>query len=226
MGYKLARLIIRLIMWCVSRVKVYGIENLPEAGGYVVAANHLGRLDVPLIYYLLNRRDIILMVAEKYRESAIYRWFVRQLDAIYIDRFNADFTALRQILHRLKAGGALVLAPEGTRSPTGALQPARAGASYLASKAGAPIVPVAVIGSEDAKVAAGLRRLKRAHLVVRIGKPFRLPPLPVKDRDAALECYTDEIMCQIAALLPTEYRGVYAGHPKLKEILGQIETPV
>jgi 1-acyl-sn-glycerol-3-phosphate acyltransferase len=75
------------------------------------------------------------------------------------------------------------------------------------------------VGSEDANVMAHLKWLKRTEIIIRVGKPFRLPPLPKKDRDAVLETYTDEIMCQIAALLPPEKRGAYADHPRLKALL-------
>jgi len=147
------------------------------------------------------------------------RWFVRQLDALWIDRYNADFSALRQALNRLKKGGVLVLAPEGTRSPNAALQKAWPGTSYLAAKAGAPIVPVAAVGCEDAKFFPNLKRLRRTQVTVWAGEPFKLPPVPVQNREAVLEQYTDEIMCRIAALLPPSYRGYYADHPRLKELL-------
>lgn len=219
MGYKLARFIINLITHLAVRVQVHGLEYLPDSGGYVIASNHLGRLDAILVYSFVDRKDIIMLVAEKYQELALARWFVKQLDAIWVDRFNADFAALREALKRLHAGGVLVLAPEGTRSPTGALIEARPGASYLAAKSGATIVPVATTGSEDRRVFPRWRRLRRAQVVARAGEPFTLPPVPRQNRDAALGEYTDEIMCRIAALLPPEYRGVYADHPRLQELL-------
>ena len=64
-----------------------------------------------------------------------------------------------------------------------------------------------------------IKHLRRTHIVLRAGKPFSLPPLPIKDRDAALKQDTDEIMCHIAALIPEKYRGVYAEHPRLKQLL-------
>jgi 1-acyl-sn-glycerol-3-phosphate acyltransferase len=82
-----------------------------------------------------------------------------------------------------------------------------------------PIVPVGIVGSEDKKVAANLKRLRRTPVEVHVGMPFMLPPAPVKDRDRVLKEYTDEVMCQIAAQLPPEYWGFYADHPRLKEIL-------
>jgi 1-acyl-sn-glycerol-3-phosphate acyltransferase len=220
MGYKLARLLFNLFIALTARIEVHGAERVWEMHeGFVIASNHIGRLDAILIYSFSDRKDIILLVAEKYREIPLARWFVKQLDAIWIERFSADFSALRQALNRLKQGGVLVLAPEGTRSPNAALQKAWSGASYLAAKAGAPIVPVALVGCEDAKFFPNLKHLRRTPVTIYAGEPFTLPPLPQKDREAVLEQYTDEIMCRIAALLPPSYRGYYADHPRLKELL-------
>ncbi|MCC7130591.1 MAG: hypothetical protein B6D39_03140 [Anaerolineae bacterium UTCFX2] len=218
-GERLARRLINLLLRLTTRIEVFGIENLPTHGSFVAASNHIGRLDVLLVYRYTDRADIIVLVAEKYARYPLARWFVRQLNAIFIDRFNADFTVLREILRRLKGGGALVLAPEGTRSPTAALQEAWSGAGYIALKAGAPVLPVGMAGSEDRLFFANLKRLRRTPVTVRIGKPFLLDKAAGQDREAALQTATDEIMCRIAALLPPEYRGVYADHPRLQELL-------
>jgi len=220
MGQRIARFLINLFIALVARIEVHGGEyanQQPE--GYVIASNHIGRLDAILIYQFTNRKDIIMLVAEKYREIPLARWFVKQLDAIWIDRFNADFSPLRQALSRLKKGGVLVLAPEGTRSPDATLQKAWPGASYLAAKAGAPIIPAALVGCEDAIFFRNLKHLRRTQVTAYAGEPFTLPPVPVQNREAVLEQYTDEIMCRIAALLPPAYRGYYADHPRLKELL-------
>lgn len=219
MGYKIARIFIKFLVWLLVRVEIIGSENLPPSGNFILASNHTGRLDAILVYSVLDRRDIIMLVAEKYQKLALARWFVKQLDAIWIDRFNADFAALREALKRLRKGGVLVLAPEGTRSKTGKLIEARPGVSYLAAKAGVPIIPVALTGTEDSFVIHELSRLRRPRAVARAGQPFTLLPLDDKNRDAILQKYTDEIMCRIAALLPAEYHGDYSDHPRLKELL-------
>jgi len=219
MGYRIIRWIISLVIRLITRLEVHGLEFLPESGGYAIASNHIGRLDAVLVYYLLDRQDIIMLVAEKYRNIPLIPWLVKQLNGIWVDRFNADLGALRQALKRLQNGGVLVLAPEGTRSKSGALNHAWPGISYLVAKAGVEIVPVALIGSQDALVASNLRRLKRTQIIIRAGKPFRLESLPQKDKQAVLKIYTDEIMCQIAAILPKEQRGVYGEHPRLRQLL-------
>jgi 1-acyl-sn-glycerol-3-phosphate acyltransferase len=221
MGRKITFFIVNLVLRLVARIKVIDRQYAPLEESFVMASNHIGRLDAALVYHFSQRRDIIMIVAEKYRDNRLLRWFVDQLDGIWVDRYNADFGAVRETLSRLKKGGVLVLAPEGTRSRTGKLQKAWAGASYLAAKAEVLIVPVALVGSEDVNVVANLKRLRRTEIIIHVGKPFRLPPLPKKDRDAALEAYTDEIMCHIAALLPPDRRGAYADHPRLNELLAE-----
>lgn len=112
-----------------------------------------------------------------------------------------------------------MIAPEGTRSPTGALIEGRPGGSYLAVKAGVPVVAVAVTGTEDHKVVGELKRLRKISITIRIGTPFKLPPVNPRQREAELQQRTEEIMCQIAALLPARYRGVYSDHSRLLELL-------
>jgi 1-acyl-sn-glycerol-3-phosphate acyltransferase len=216
---RIARAVLTVFFNTIAVVDIIGIENIPAQGSYVAVSNHLGRLDPALVYYILTRKDVYLMVAEKYQKYAFVRWLVKHLDGIFIDRYNADFRALRVMLERLQAGGVVALAPEGTRSRSVALIQAWPGASYLASKAGVPVLPVAVTGTEDVVVKEQLRHLRRIRIHLRIGKPFMLPPLVRQERERLLQQYTDEMMCQIAALLPPVYRGVYAEHPRLAELL-------
>jgi 1-acyl-sn-glycerol-3-phosphate acyltransferase len=216
---KLLRWLITLGVRLAAHVEICGLENAPREGGFIATSNHLGRLDVPLPYVFLKREDVTMMVAEKYHKYAIMRWLVKWLDAMWVDRFNADFSVLREGLSRLKRGGVLVIAPEGTRSKAEALLEARPGSSYLAAKAGVPIVPVALTGTEDRLVMEQYKHLRRPHIQVQVGQPFTLPPIKGQEREQALQRYTDEIMCQIAALLPPEKRGFYANHPRTLELL-------
>lgn len=220
MAYKIICFFIRLIIRLIARVELSGRENLPAAKGYVIASNHIGRLDAALVYYALDRPDIIMLIAEKYRKNAFWLWLAKQVDGIFIDRFNPDIRALREAMKRLQKGGVLAIAPEGTRSKTGALIEAKPGGIYLAWKSGVPIIPVALTGTQDAVVKERLTHFKRLNIKVTLGPAFMLPQeAKGKDREALLQEYTDEVMCRIAALLPEEMRGVYVGHPRLKELL-------
>jgi len=215
------RWLLRAIFNLVARVEVKGYEHLPKAGSFVIATNHLGIIDAPMAVYALDRWDMFVMVAEKWNEIALFRWLGKYFNFIFIDRFNPDIKALRKVLELMKEDNILVIAPEGTRSRTGSMIEARPGVSYLATKLNRPIVPVALAGTEDKALFGNLKRLKRTHMTITAGPAFTLPPLPKEGRDEALKKYTDEIMCNIGILLPEKYRGVYAEHPRLRELLAQ-----
>ena len=173
-----------------------------------------------LLYYLFDREDIILPTAEKYKDHPIYGRIGRALGAIWLNRFEADIHAMKEILRRLKAGGLLAIAPEGTRSKSESLQEGKPGVAFLASKVNIPIIPVALTGTEDRVIKDNFKHLCRSHIIIRVGQPFNLPAINNKDREASLRFATDEIMCHIAAMLPEKYRGVYSDHSRLKELLG------
>jgi 1-acyl-sn-glycerol-3-phosphate acyltransferase len=213
------RWLIRLIFNLIARVDVSGYENLPKDSSFVIATNHLGFVDVPIAYYALDYWDMFVLIGEKWQDVKLFRWVGKHFNFIFIDRFNPDLKALRKVIALMEENNILVIAPEGTRSRTGALIEAKPGVSYLASRLGRPIVPVALTGTEDKNVFGNLKRLRRSHFTVKAGPAFTLPPLPRENRDEALRQYTNEIMCHIAALLPERYRGFYADHPRLKELL-------
>lgn len=219
----LLRFLIRTLIGLVARVEVTGKEYIPTSGTFVIATNHIGILDIVMAYYALNRWDLFILVAEKWGKIGWIHWLGKQLNFIFIDRFNPDLPALREIMGRMKEGQVLVIAPEGTRSRTGALIEGKPGVSYLAAKAGYPILPVAITGTEDKVILGNLKRFRRSFITVTGGPSFRLPPLPSQARDAVLVQFTDEIMCRIGALLPERYRGVYSDHPRLKALLAGSE---
>jgi 1-acyl-sn-glycerol-3-phosphate acyltransferase len=212
--------LVRFIISIIARVEILNEENLPQ-GGFILASNHLGRLDPAIVYYALDREDIIMPVAEKYKTHWLYGRVANALGGTFIDRFNPDFNAIRELLRRMKNGGVLAIAPEGTRSKTEKLQQGKPGTIFFALKAGVPIVPIAVSGTEDRIVGDNLKHFRRSHIIARAGKPFYIKLDKSKDHETALQEATDEMMCQIAALLPENYWGVYAEHPRLKELLLQ-----
>jgi 1-acyl-sn-glycerol-3-phosphate acyltransferase len=220
MLYSLVTFFLRAILRIIARVTVYGVENFPPGRTtFVAVSNHIGRLDPAFVYYLLNRKDIIMLVAEKYKEHTWSRLLAQAVNGIFVDRYNADLNAMREVLRRIKQGGIAVIAPEGTRSPTTSLIQGWDGASYIAAKASLPILPVGITGSGDKEVLERLKQLKRLQVTVRIGPTFTLSPLESKTRDKQLADYTEEIMCRIAAELPESYHGIYAEHTRLKDLL-------
>jgi 1-acyl-sn-glycerol-3-phosphate acyltransferase len=218
MKYSTLRALDRFFMKIITDIEVNGIEKLPP-GNVIIAANHLGRLDTAALMAIIDREDIIMPVAEKYKNHPLYGAIGRAANAIWLNRFEADYSALRQILERMKQGGMLVIAPEGTRSKTEAMQEGKMGVAFLASKSGYPILPVGVTGTEDRAVAENLKHFRRSKITATAGELFYVQIPPGRGREQALREATDEIMCRIAAVLPEKYRGVYADYPRVRELL-------
>ena len=196
------------------------MEKLPQ-GNVLLAANHLGRLDTAVLLYALDREDLIIAIAEKYKNHPLFGPMGRTVDAVWLNRFEADFSALREILARMQKGGLMVIAPEGTRSKTEALQEGKMGVALLASKSGYPIVPISLTGTEDRSVVENIKKFRRSKIRAVAGEPFTIEVPKGKGREQAMRQATDEIMCRIAAELPEKYHGFYAEHPRLKELLGK-----
>ena len=218
---RLLRFLIRVLLKLIARVEIRGKENAPLKGGMILASNHIGILDIIMVYFAIDRTDLFIPVAEKWEKIGWIRWLGRQLNFLFIDRFSPDLKAMRRMIALMEDGKCLVIAPEGTRSRVGSLIEGKPGVAYLAARSGFPVVPVAITGTEDKVILGNLKRLRKSTIILTGGEPFIIPPLPNKNRDEALQKYTDEIMCRMAALLPERYRGVYAEHQRLKEILAE-----
>ena len=209
----------RIVRWGIKNLttsEFIGLENVPASGGIIVATNHMSRIDIPLLFTLPVRPDITALVTDKYQSYAFFKWFTITAGGIWIDRTKADFTAFRLAAEVIAAGRALGIAPEGTRSD-GELLEGKSGTVLLALKTGVPVIPVGISGTDAVNVE--WKHLRKPHLVVRIGPAFTFAPLERDRREAQLQEYTTEMMCQIAALLPEKYHGFYRGNPRLKEIL-------
>ena len=204
--YRVARSIVGFLLRIVARVRITGWDEIPRQGPFILATNHLHWLDSPLVGVIFPRR-VSVFAGEKWEKHRLVGPLLRSLGAIFVRRGEVDRQALRQALEILKAGGVLGMAPEGTRSKTGALQQGRTGAAYLAFRAGVPILPLAITGQE--KVFPALRRLRRGTVRVAIGAPFYPPQVEGKASGADVEAFTEEIMYHLAAMAPPEYRGVY-----------------
>ncbi len=217
--------ILNLIAYLLEKladVRVEGANFVPETGGFIVVTNHLSRLDTPFLMLSTPRRDVIGMVAKEYQRVPFFRWILDRIEVIWVSRDNYDFSAFRTAADYLKRGWIVGMAPEGTRSKTGALQPGKPGAALLAIKSGAPIVPASVMGS--AEMLSRFVRLRKMRVTIQFGEPFHLKAFERGSEKERLTAATDEIMCRIAALLPEQMRGVYTDHPRLQELLADDVT--
>ena len=216
---RILRFLIRILLKLIARFEIHGKENVPLTGGMVIASNHIGILDIIMVYFVIDRTDLFIPVAEKWEKIGWIKWLGKQLNFLFVDRYNPDLKALRKMIALMEEGKCLVIAPESTRSRVGSLIKGKPGVAYLAARSGFPVIPVAITGTEDEVIFANVKRFRRSQVTLTGGKQFNIPPLPRTDRDMALQRSTDEIMCQIAVLLPEKYRGVYAEHPRLRELL-------
>jgi len=212
-AYQTSPLVYRIMKWIFSglvraiyRYQAIGQENLPSDGSVIVAVNHLHLVDPPAVMLAVPRK-VVTLVANKWRSSPIISRILRLAGVVFVRRGEVDRQALRDCFDHLANGGVLALAPEGTRSRTGGLQRAKAGAAYLASRSKAPIVPVAVWGTERLSDWA---RLKRPTCKVVVGRPFRLPEFSRRASTEELQHLADLIMIRLGLLLPASYRGVYS----------------
>jgi 1-acyl-sn-glycerol-3-phosphate acyltransferase len=212
--YRFVRAVVRGLLRIFAVVQVESAGLVPADGALLAVTNHLSYFDPPLILAAVPRR-LGVFAARKYRDNPLLRWLFDSMGTIWVRQADADPHALRDALAYLHAGGGLGISPEGTRSKkTHALIRARSGAAYLASRSGAAILPMAIWGTEN--LLRDVLHLRRGKLHLRFGPPFHLE-IPQHAKGELLDSGTDDIMCAIAALLPPEYRGEYAGHPRLAE---------
>ena len=214
----------RKILPLIADIEVRGdVSKLPKEGGYMLAANHLGRLDSLVVYYVLDNDDLIHPLTDKYKKYWWGRIAGRIFNVTWLTRGEADMSAMKEFISRLKKGAVMIIAPEGTRSKTASLLKAEPGAIYIASTAKVGIIPVALTGTEDADVIARLKRFQRLKLTISTDSEIYYPPdiraAKGADRDALLRESIDEVFCRIAALLPESYRGYYKDFPRVKELL-------
>jgi 1-acyl-sn-glycerol-3-phosphate acyltransferase len=210
----------RVLYGLFATLEVRGLEHLPP-GGVIITPNHNSRFDPPLIFLTLPQRKMTLFNADDYRRNPFFRWILESVDVIWVNRGATSPATIKAALQALRGGSILGIAPEGTRSPTGALIEGKTGAAFLALAAGVPVVPCAITGAE--KLGWAIRRLRRIRLTVTFGPAFQLskPGERARRDEQHLQEATTEIMCRLAAQLPPAYHGVYAGHPRLRALLAQ-----
>ncbi len=188
-------------------LKIAGIENIPITGPAILISNHISFLDPVLVVGMLPR-PVIPMSKIENLEDKIIGPLARAFDAFPVLRGEVDRQALHTALHVLEAGLPLWISPEGTRSSSGQLQRGLGGLAFIATRSGAPLVPLAFTGTAQFK--HNLRRFKRTNVNLVIGPAFYLGKGQPHARREALTQMTDEAMRQIARLLPPDMRGAYA----------------
>jgi 1-acyl-sn-glycerol-3-phosphate acyltransferase len=198
---------LRLAYRLLLRLKVEGIEHVPMQGPVILVINHINFLD-PFVVAASLPRPLTAMSKIENFSLPVFGWIFKLYGAIPVRRGEVDRQALKQALEVLQEGTMLLLAPEGTRSPDQALQTAHDGLAYIAHRSQATIVPVAITGTPG--FAHNIKRLRRTPVNIKLGNPFYLQAGSRRLQRPTMTAMTTEAMYQLAALLPSEHRGVYA----------------
>lgn len=209
----------KIIRWIVATGLKLGLEILckiekkelkivPDKGPLIITSNHTGMIEVPLIFSELLPRPVTGLAKIESWDN----WFLKLMFDLFhiipIKRGEADMEAIHRMLKVLDEGYLLGISPEGTRNKTGALLKAQPGVVILALKSNSPLIPVAHWGGENFR--NNLKRLKRTEFHIRCGRVFHLDTRGDKVTKEVRQQMADEIMYQIARLLPPQYRGAYS----------------
>lgn len=200
--------LMKLIAKICLNVTSEGMENFPRTGPVLVVINHIGDADVPALVSNLPSPPDALGKIELY-DLPILGKLMDWYGIIWLHRGQADTRALRAALEGFAEGRIIVIAPEGRYSLTGALEEGTGGAAFLAYKSGAAILPIAITGTENENVYGHMKKFRRAHVHVKVGKMFKLAEQDLGRQEAVAQG-THQIMQALASLLPEEYRGAYS----------------
>jgi 1-acyl-sn-glycerol-3-phosphate acyltransferase len=207
----LKHLVVGPVLHLFFRIRVYGLENLPTHGAFIMASNHLSAIDSFFVPIALPRRLTYLAKAAYFQGKGPVGWFVKHfllaVGQIPIDRSGgaASSDSLNTGLAALAAGAALGIYPEGTRSPSGSLYRGKTGIARMVLAAGVPIIPVSVSGTA-AIFPKGSKRVHFPRITVTIGDPLDF------SRFAGLD--NDRVMLNILALGDQDYVDTYASNVK------------
>jgi len=200
-----ARRLAKLIIFFTTKATRNGLQNFPRQGPAIIVINHLGDADAIL---LASSVPVSIDAMAKIELNEDWRAgpILRAYGVIWVHRGKADRKAVRAALDGLSQGRIIALAPEGRQSIEGGLEEGTEGAAFLAMKSGAPIIPVAMTGTENENI-YNRKWWKRALVTLSVGKMFFLQEQA--DREKTMREGTRQIMESLARLLPESYRGAY-----------------
>ena len=220
MKYQLSKVVLGPGLRLLARTNVEGLQNVPDSGAAILASNHLSVLDSFYLPFVVDRPVTFAAKSEYFTgtrpQERMIGAYLRATKQLSVDRAGARAAQemLEAALGLLKGGALFGIYPEGTRSPDGRLYRGRTGVGWLALHSGAPVIPVAMIGTEKL-LPPGHKMPRPGRIEIRIGKPllfeeFRDQPAGAKQRRAV----TDQVMAAIGELSGQEYAPIYASARK------------
>jgi 1-acyl-sn-glycerol-3-phosphate acyltransferase len=202
---------VRWLFKSISHIRIVGLDNIPRGQPYVVAINHISLFDPPLVLSLWPEMMEAVGAVDVF-DRPFQGDLLRLYGVIPVHRGEYDRVLIDTMLAILRAGRPLMIAPEGGRSHEHGMRRAKPGVGYILDEARVPVVPVGLVGTTDDFLKRAVR-FEMPSVEMRIGKPFRLPPIEGTGavRRAARQRNADIVMQHIAGLLPIADRGVYVG---------------
>ena len=219
MQYRLSRVVIGPVLHAMGRPKVTGLENIPSAGPAILASNHLSFIDSMYLPLMIDRTVVFPAKAEYFAARGplgrLWAAYLRSTNQLQMDREGARSAqaTLEAAVDLLRAGELFGLYPEGTRSPDGRLYRGRSGIGYLALNSGAPVIPVAMMGTRK-MLPPGAPVPRPTRIEIRIGKPMEFGHLAGEPPARARRTVADEVMRAIGELSGQEYVHQYASDVK------------
>ncbi len=193
--YRFGRFISSIYIRTVFRLKVHGLDNLPERKPFIICANHISMIDPMTVGISIpGHYRIKYMAKSELFKNPILSMILHKLEAFPVNRQEADFAAIKKAYRILAAGEVLGLFPEGSRSKSGEMQQAYNGAALIAVRSGVPILPIAIKGP--------YRFCRPVHVF--IGEPFVMPPLQYQNKEEKkrqLDMMSRQIMDTLAGLI-------------------------
>jgi 1-acyl-sn-glycerol-3-phosphate acyltransferase len=187
--------------------RVDGLDQIPASGSGILLINHIAFVDPIVVIHVMPRNIVPLAKIEVY-DYPVIGIFPRIWGVIPVRRDEVDRRAIQSALGVLGAGEIILVAPEGTRGPE--LQRGKEGVAYLASRSGAPVIPVGIEGTPGYPALRFSRRWSQGGVQVTFGRPFRFHPELKRANGEQLRQMADEAMYILAAQLPEHRRGVYS----------------
>jgi 1-acyl-sn-glycerol-3-phosphate acyltransferase len=225
-AYWVLKVILTPILRVLFKVRVEGADHVSADGPAILASNHLSFSDSVFLPLVLKRRITFVAKAE-YFEDKKTAWLFRALGQIPIKREggSASQRALDSAMGVLQSGGLFGIYPEGTRSPDGCLYKGHTGVARLALETGAPVLPVAMVGTREAQPIGQVKPNFFSPIAVRIGRPMRFDRYADRaDDPRVLRQITDEIMFELRALSGQEYVDRYAKRKEVVELAGEAKV--
>ncbi|MHC4709926.1 MAG: lysophospholipid acyltransferase family protein [Planctomycetota bacterium] len=181
----LVRSLVRFVFWIVYRMRCFGRSQVPPSGPAIYVANHQSHLDPPIVGCLVG--PFASLARATLFDSKSMGWILPRLGSIRLHRGRGDAAALRTAIDELKAGGRVLIFPEGERCHDGALNVFQSGMLVLVRRTGAPVVPIAIEGPWDIWPRTREYPRLRGRIAARVGHPITAQELTSEEPEVAME---------------------------------------